>query len=240
MFRIIIYKLSFAILPFPLFILFTINVVYASDVILDPGHSPNRPGAISCTGEKEYKYNDELTNYVIKELEKRNTDYEITRKATQDISLLDRTRGTNEAKLFISIHHDSVQPQFITYLNGNPTTTKAEGYSIFVSRKNNHFNQSIEYANELAKNLYSIGLRPSNHHREKIKGENRQVLDAELGIYIFDDLVVLKNSQSPAILFEAGVIVNPIDEERIRSKEFKTNVSKAIANTISTIQAKNN
>lgn len=228
------YIFSFAMFVFFLYFLFANNIVYASQTILDPGHSPNNPGALSCTGVQEYKYNDELVNYVAKEFESQKIDYTITRKPTQHFSLLDRTKATNDAKIFISIHHDSVQPQFISYLDGNPTSTKAEGYSIFVSRKNKQYNQSVEYARNLAKNLYSMGLRPSKHHGEKIKGENRYALDEDLGIYIFDDLVVLKKSQCPAILLEAGVIVNPVDEKKVGSEEFKTSISKAIMNTINT------
>lgn len=234
MFKNMKYLYPFAIFIFSFYMLIATKIAYALEAILDPGHSPNKPGAISCTDVKEYKYNDELVNYVAKTLEEQKIGYEITRNPTQHASLLERTKGTNDAKVFISIHHDSVQPQFITHLNGNPTSTKAEGYSIFVSRKNKYFNRSAEYARNLAKNLYNMGLRPSNHHGEKIKGENRYALDENLGIYIFDDLVVLKNSQCPAILFEAGVIVNPVDEKKIRTEEFKTIVSKAIANIINT------
>lgn len=217
-----------------LFIFFIIPTfpVYAVDIILDPGHNPNKPGAISCTGVYEYKYNDELTNIIKTTLFNNNIEANMTRTPSQDISLIDRTHGTEDAKLFISIHHDSVQPQFIKYINGNPTTAKAEGYSIFVSRKNKYFQQSVEYAKRLAKNLHDIGLMQSYHHGEKIKGENRLILDKELGIYIYDDLIVLKNSQCPAILFEAGVIVNPLDERRVKEREFKSNVSKAIVDAI--------
>ena len=221
-----------ALFAYFLFFAISTSAACASDIILDPGHNPHQPGAISCTGVYEYKYNDKLAREVEYALNNSNVDTKLTREPQQDKSLTERTLDTQNARLFISLHHDSVQPQFIEYINGHPMSTKAEGYSIFVSRKNKYFNQSVEYAKRLAMNLRAMGLSPSTHHGEKIKGENRQVLDKELGIYIYDDLIVLKKSQCPAILYEAGVIVNPSDEKRVRGKEFKSKVSQAIVNTV--------
>jgi N-acetylmuramoyl-L-alanine amidase len=53
-----------------------------------------------------------------------------------------------------------------------------------------------------------------------------------LGIYAYDDLVVLREAHSPAILFEAGVIINPIDEKYIQSDVFKGKVAKAIRTVV--------
>lgn len=230
------YKIIIILFVFLIFHFIYINKICASEIILDPGHSPNSFGAISCTGEKEYLYNDKLVNYIKNNLDKNNINSTITRMSSQNMSLLERVKSTKSSKLFISIHHDSVQPQFIKHINKYPTSDKANGYSIFISRKNKFFDKSLEYAIDLAKNLRNKGLIPSTHHGEKIKGENREVLDKELGIYIFDDLIVLKKSQCPAILLEAGVIVNPNDEKKVKTENFKLNVSKAIVETIKSIK----
>lgn len=208
------------------------NLANAAQIILDPGHGPSMSGAISCTGEKEYKYNDQLVKAVKSALDRHNLDSEITRKPNQNMSLLERIRNTKDAQLFISLHHDSVQPQFVSQIDGKPTSTRAQGYSLFVSRKNRFFKESLRTARLIAQNLYRMGLRPSKHHGEKIKGENREPLDERLGIYAFDDLVVLKNSQCPALLVEAGVIVNPEDEKLVRTQKYKQQFSRAIANAL--------
>lgn len=77
-----------------------------------------------------------------------------------------------------------------------------------------------------------MGLRPSTHHGENIKGENREAIDKELGIYYFDDLIVVKNSECPALLLEAGVIVNPEDEKLVKTNAYKNIISQAIINSI--------
>ena len=56
------------------------------------------------------------------------------------------------------------------------------------------------------------------HHAEPIGGENRALLDARCGVYQYDDLVVLKDFRSPAVLFEAAVVVNSDEEFVAESK----------------------
>lgn len=202
----------------------------AIEIILDPGHSPGKPGAMSCAGEKEFRYNDGLVSHIYGKFLDRGVRPEITRSSGVDKTLMERVKDTAGKDLFISIHHDSVQPQFMKFKNGFPVSDKGKGYSIFVSRKNGHFKESLAYAKKLAENLYASGLRPSTHHGEKIKGENREAIDARLGIYYFDDLVVLKNAKCPAVLVEAGVIVNPEDEALVRTGQFKENMAQAIIN----------
>lgn len=209
-----------------------INPAYCAEIILDPGHYPAKPGAVSHTGEKELIYNENLVNSIKSEFDRKRIDYKITRQPGQNMTLMPRTKGTKDARLFLSVHHDSVQPQFIQYVDGKPVSDKGEGYSLFVSRKNKYFNESVAYARKIAQNLYKAGLRPSKHHGEKIKGENREALDEKLGIYVFDDLVVLKHSQCPAVLFEAGVLVNPRDEKLVKTAKFKAVVSRAIADAV--------
>lgn len=209
----------------------TMSNIYAINIIMDPGHSPNSPGALSCTGVNEYIYNDTLVNFIINDI-KSNINISKTRDDNQDISLLSRVESTKSTDLFISIHHDSVQPQFIEYVNSNPISFRDKGYSIFVSRKNKYFDKSLQYAKKFAQFLYVNGLRPSKHHGEKIKGENREIVDKLLGIYYFDNLIVLKKANCPALLLEAGVIVNPDDEKKVNTNQFKEMISKSIVNSI--------
>jgi N-acetylmuramoyl-L-alanine amidase len=71
-------------------------------------------------------------------------------------------------------------------------------------------------------------LVPTLHHAEPIAGENRPLLDPALGIYRFDDLVVLKRAAMPAVLIEAGLIVNRADELQLDSASFRQTLAEAI------------
>jgi N-acetylmuramoyl-L-alanine amidase len=215
-------------------LLFAATNLLAFDIVLDIGHTPSKAGAVSATCEKEYNYNRALSLYIMDSL-KNNNNITLSLSSQyqkHEMSFQDRYQSSIGKDLFISIHHDSVQKQFL-HLNadGCPTSNYASGFSIFISRKNPYFAQSLLYAKKLGNGMLIAGFHPSLHHAENIAGENRELLDSQLGIYIFDDLKVLKNSKSPAILLEAGVIVNPAEEMNAKTTIYKEKISKAIAHT---------
>ncbi len=204
--------------------------MYAFDLALDIGHTPLKVGATSSECINEYQYNKSLGSYIKAELPKQNSKIKIFTNCTQEISFLQRYKLSENKDLFIALHHDSVQEIYIKRNQaGCPISDHASGYSLFISRKNPYFKESLSYAQKFSTALIEQGLKPSLHHAEKIEGENRELLDPTLGIYIFDDLKVLRYAQSPAILFEAGVIVNPIDEQSVRTKLYKLKIMNAFS-----------
>ena len=200
----------------------------AFDFIIDPGHSPSKPGTYSCSGGAEYVYNERLVETIVRYLYQQGLRVDLTRQKNGEISLQQRAAKSSGKKLFLSIHHDSAHPKYIKMIKGYPCSNKAYGYSIFVSAKNPYFERSFLYARVLGKMLRAQGLTPSTHHGEPIKGENRHLLDAEAGIYQFDDLIVLKQAKSPAILLEAAVIINPEDDARAKNLNYQLKIAQAI------------
>lgn len=208
-----------------------IQDLFGFNLVLDIGHTPSKTGAKSSTCEQEYSYNRNLSFYLLSSLKNVNnintnlsSEYD-----RQDITFEERYQSTVGKNLFLSIHHDSVQKRYLHFNeNGCPSSDHASGFSIFISRKNPYFKESLSFAKKLGQSLVSEGLHPSLHHAEKIEGENRELLDKKLGIYLFDDLKVLKNAHCPAVLFEAGIIVNPSDEKLIKSDDFKEKITKSI------------
>ncbi len=191
----------------------------AFDIAIDVGHTDRQEGAQSCRCIGEYHYNKNLVDFLQQSLvdERINIDRLMLKNPTFE-QRYNLSRGKD---LFVSIHHDSVQPRYITKNeSGCPNTNYANGFSVFVSRKNPFFIKSLEYAQKFSEKLIEAGYSPSLHHAESISGENRVLLDPKLGIYLFDNLKVLKHASSPAFLFEAGVIVNPIDEQRVLTQSY--------------------
>ncbi len=105
---------------------------------------------------------------------------------------------------------------------------KFSGYSIFVAG-NARFADSVEFATLLADELIARQMKFSAHHAEDIPGERRPLLDPDRGIYRYDELLVLKNTLAPAVLLEAGVIVNRAEELVLASPERRRAVGTAIA-----------
>lgn len=188
-------------------------------VAVDVGHTTRTPGATSARGVPEFEFNRILANKIVSTLKEDGfaKTYLINGDGRID-SLIERCHQAENggADLFLSIHHDSVQPHYLKTwtVRGKPAyyCDQFSGYSLFVSSKNQQFAQSQHAAFEIGKALHSRGLTPTLHHAEQIKGENRTLLNTIFGIYLFDDLIVLKRSSVPAVLLEAGIIINRNDE----------------------------
>ena len=208
-------------------------------VAIDIGHTPKRSGATSASGIKEYLFNKILAFELLYALKDKGYYKSfIINEGGDEIKLINRAKIANDknADLFISIHHDSVQSKFLKRVTIDEVTykycNKFEGYSLFYSKKNRQKKKAITYAKLLADKLMEYGLNPTLHHAQKIKGENREVLDKKRGIYQFANLVVLKKTNMPSILLEAGIIVNTYEEEKLSNVEYRRVIILAIINSI--------
>lgn len=208
-------------------------------IVLDSGHTPKQQGALGVQGIYEVKYNDNLTAQLAQALRQAGFSVILTRTPTQDITLEERTQIANKsnADLFLAIHHDSAQLKYLEKSTSNQlttyhTTTPISGYSIFVSTLNPHSDSSIEFATLLGKNIFKLGRPPATHHAENIQGENRKWLNEALGIYQFDDLIVLKKTTVPAVLLEVGVIVDKEDEAYISNPEKQETIIQSIVSAV--------
>ncbi len=204
-------------------------------VIIDPGHTNKMPGAVSITGKYEVTYNDNLVSMISKALTGAGFDPVLTRNPNQEITLEDRASIANShhALAMLSIHHDSAQGVYLESIEQNgkktyQTRKPISGYSIFVSKKNQEFERSFIFAILLGEELIKLGRKPTLHHAEPIPGEGRPLLDAELGIYQYDDLVVLKQTKIPAVLLEIGVIVDRFDEAYVTRCDHQESIVNAI------------
>jgi len=137
--------------------------------------------------------------------------------------LQDRTRAALGADLFVSIHHDSVRPEFL------PDADLYSGFSLFVSRLNPQLEKSIACASAIGAQMRSIGLAPSRYHADPVFGENRPYADEANGVHFFDNLAVARTAPMPAVLVEAGVIVNRHEEQRLREPQMRARMAEAIA-----------
>jgi N-acetylmuramoyl-L-alanine amidase len=204
-------------------------------VALDVGHTPAKPGAISASGVPEFRFNRALADAVAAALQHRGIASVRLNPAAREVTLKTRTRKAQAAgaTVFLSLHHDSAQPHYLaTAANGYASTDRFRGYSLFISGRNAKALASRRLADSVGAALRQAGFVPSLHHAEPIPGENRPLLDAGLGIYRFDDLVVLRTAPMPALLIEAGIIVNPAEEPWLASAEGRARLAEAIASGV--------
>jgi N-acetylmuramoyl-L-alanine amidase len=208
-------------------------------IALDIGHSIKHPGAYSARGVGEYYFNRAIAAALLRSLKKSGeVDAFIINPQGSSISLGERTRqaASKRATLFLSIHHDSVQPRYVKEWTFDGKTRlysdNFSGFSVFVSRKNRTFTQSLRFARLLGEAMIARGFSPTLHHAEKIPGEGRNLVDKNLGLYEFDDLVVLKTAAMPAVLLECGVIVNRTEEAALQKPEIQQRIADAAAEAI--------
>jgi N-acetylmuramoyl-L-alanine amidase len=198
-------------------------------IAIDIGHTPKSPGAISARGVPEYLFNKNIGTRLQKKLkqDKRFKGSFIINESGENISLSTRAAIANHrgADLLISIHHDSVEPKDLSYwiYHGKIMAhcDKFTGYSIFYSEKNGSPVHSLIFAVVLGSEMLRTGFCPTLHHAEKFTGGDKDLIDKTRGIYKYNQLVVLKNSTMPAVLFECGIIKSRIDELQLSKSKYQ-------------------
>ena len=216
-----------------------VSVAAGPLVVLDPGHTPLQGGATGIRGVQEVVYNDRFSARLAHSLRAAGFDVVLTRQPADSIGLIERAQQANRhpGALFLAIHHDSAQAVFLRQRppqqgGGFQTRRPLAGYSLFVSQRNPQYSASLRLAQRLGGALRALGRPPTLHHAEDIKGERRELLDRELGIYRFDDLVVLAKTTIPAVLLEVGVIVDADDEAYVRNNKNQQAMCRALVTAL--------
>ncbi|MBF0556760.1 MAG: N-acetylmuramoyl-L-alanine amidase [Nitrospirae bacterium] len=211
-------------------------------IAIDAGHTIKHPGATSATGIGEHSFNKKIAALLLGELKKAGFENAfLINEADREVTLKQRAVEANSVKsdLFISIHHDSVQPVYLSQweYDGKKLhySDKYKGFSIFYSKKNKYHEASLLFAKALGSELLERGFSPSLHHAENIPGENRDLIDEKRGIYRFDDLVVLRTTEMPAVLVECGIIVNRYEENLLQDSEYQMKIVGAIVKAIENV-----
>jgi len=214
-----------------------------SKVAIDIGHSKLYPGAISARGKPELEFNVGLARALQRVLTTHQIKSFFIGEDGGMVDLKQRTSraNANGASFFLSIHHDSAQPKYLKSWKwqevDRPYSDNFSGFSLFISRKNPQLTKSLHCARLIGKALKQKGFSPSSHHAEPIRGENREWADKNAGVYYYDDLIVLKTAKVPAVLVEAGVIVNQNEEQNIQRDSTRNRIATAITQGLTSCKA---
>ena len=210
-------------------------------VVIDVGHTIDVPGALSARGMPEYAFNLQLGKDIKQALNDAGFDKTtllITGKAPP-MGLVERAVIANRipADLFLSIHHDSVPDNLIHtwQYDGQDQQYNDDypGYALFISNDNPDHAGSLLFGKFLGKALQAHGLQFTPHYTLPIMGNRRrQLLDADAGVYRFDELVVLRMTRMPALLMEAGSIVNRQEELELGTPERRAATSAAVVTAV--------
>jgi N-acetylmuramoyl-L-alanine amidase len=215
-------------------------------VIIDVGHTLDKPGAVSARGVTEYAFNLQLSKDIEQALVDAGfADARLLVTATAPWrGLFERAIRANDvhADLFIAIHHDSVPDNLMQtweYEGQQHYNDDYPGYALFISNDNVAHAASLEFGHFLGRELQARGLQYTPHYTLPIMGHRRRVLvDAEAGIYRYDQLIVLRQTRMPALLLEAGSIVNRQEELELGTPKRRAATSEAVVAAVTDFCAK--
>lgn len=179
-------------------------------IVIDSGHSSNPKsgteenapgsgimkakdvsGATGLTGLREYKLNQDISNLLKADLEKRGFNVIMTKTdVSQSISNIERAEVGNNAgaNLVIRIHADSF------------SDSSAMGASMLVPPKDS------QYTSGIADLSYSYGNTILNSYISKVPIKNR-------GVVVRKDMTGFNWSKVPVVILEMGFLSNPSDNE---------------------------
>ncbi|MGH8617341.1 MAG: N-acetylmuramoyl-L-alanine amidase [Burkholderiales bacterium] len=208
----------------------------AAPITVDVGHNTQEPGATGARGRVEFEFNRDLAREIGEALKKRGHAPIVSGddgNAAQPAGR--RVKGVNTA-LLLSVHHDSVQEFLLTdwEFEGRKLrySDRFSGFSLFVSRDNPRVQESLKCASAIGAALRGAGFTPSLYHADRQYGENRPFADKDNGVHYFDNLAIVRRAQVPAVLFEAGVIVNRDEELRMRDPAVRAKIANAVADGV--------
>jgi len=207
-------------------------------VVVDVGHTLDVPGAISARGVPEYAFNLRLAGEIREKLVAAGfakTVLLITAEAPP-LGLVQRALRASAlgADLFISIHHDSVPDYLLESWDyeGQPNhfSDRFKGFALFISNDNADRAGSLAFGRLLGQALKARGLSYTPHYTLALMANRRrELLDAAAGVYRYDQLIVLRDTRMPAVLLEAGSIVNRDEELELGTAERRSLISAAVA-----------
>ncbi len=207
-------------------------------IVVDVGHTPESYGALSARNDPEFGFNLRLARLITEKL--KSDGFAATRLLVTDgkarSSLLKRVSEANagRADLFLSIHHDSVPDTLLERWEFDGADSRFSdrfsGHSLFVSQQNPHYAASLKLARLVGAHLKAQGLSYASQYTLPVMGRyRRQLLDKEVGVYRYDNLVVLSRTRSPAVLLEAGSIINRDEEMALSSSGRHETITDAVA-----------
>jgi N-acetylmuramoyl-L-alanine amidase len=207
-------------------------------IVVDVGHTAKSEGATSARNVPEFAFNLHLAQRVEEKLKAAGfagTKLLVTEGRARP-SLVRRVAAANDlpADLFLSIHHDSVPNKLLEdwEFEGKKShfSDRFSGYSVWVSRNNPEFRTSLAFAELLAREMKAQGLDYAHQYTQPIMGHYQHpILNKDTGVYSYDELIVLRKTRMPAVLLEAGSIINRDEELKMDSPERRDIISNGVA-----------
>jgi N-acetylmuramoyl-L-alanine amidase len=192
--------------------------VSGANVVLDPGHGGDEPGAVGPGGTKEKAVNLAVAQATKQQLEALGATVVLTRTADYRITLLSRAAiATNlRPQLFVSIHHNAAP-------DGRRDGPGAETYSQIASPESKRASGLLYEELVRAFEPYEVAWVADRDAGAKYR------LRADGGDYYG---ILNRTDGIPAVLSEAAFITNPPEEELLADPAFQAVEARAITEAV--------
>ena len=202
-------------------------------VAIDVGHYLEEPGATSARGRAELEFNRDLALEIDSAVLGKGLGSFLVGFDGLMSRLSARSVAGAKAGFLLSVHHDSVQPHFLQTWEHEGVERlycdRYSGFSLFVSRKGPYLRRSLACASAIGEEMRRAGFSPSLYHADPIPGERKPFADKANGVHYYDNLIVLKTAKTPAVLLEAGVILNRNEELEMQKDGVRQRIAAAVA-----------
>lgn len=208
-------------------------------VLVDVGHSRSRSGAVSARGRTEFEFNLDMARALFVAL-RRSGDVKVIlfNEEGASMSIRERVRRIKALHplLVISIHHNSIIPNYLDYWTWKGVSRhfcdKFRGASVYFSAENLFADQSRDIAADLRRHMVKAGIILHQHPADELRERGIIAFPAQAGLYRFDDLGVLRGPGCPAVLLECGMIVNRDEELLLRDRKYQRKLAAAVAQAV--------
>ena len=213
-------------------------------IVLDPGHGGNDPGAI---GRRSHSKEKDLTLQLARKLEAILQDAGIKVIMTRDsdifIPLPRRSEIANKsgADFFVSVHINASRSRslrgFECYYLSNATDDNARALEAFENTTLKMDEAaSAEHSKLLDKTLWDMTLTENRLESAGLANSICDSIDASLAIgnrgVRTARFYVLKHTNIPAVLVEAGYVSNKYEELKLKDPEFLNRIAESVAQGI--------
>ncbi len=214
-------------------------------VVIDPGHGGVDPGAIGISGTFESHVALKAAHVVKRTLESSGRYIAmLTRSRDIYIPLRDRFRKAEKvgAELFISLHADSINNPKIRGASVYTLSEKAsdkEAEALAAKENRSDIIAGVDLS-EQSDTVASVLISLRQRHTKDESAHFARFMVDNLGKSVrllrnthrFAGFAVLKSPDVPSVLVELGYLSNRTDEKLLKTKKYRTKISKAMLRAI--------
>ena len=172
------------------------------NIAIDPGHGGSEYGAIGCLGDKEKDIVLDIAKNLEKELTKRGANVIMTRTDDTYLGLKERVDITNYSDASVFISIHA------NALPDGADPNKNSGTSVYY-----YYDQ----AKTLAGNILASMITELSLNNDKVRQAS---------------FAVVRNTNALSVLVETAYLINPEDNSKLISQDFRKNCAKAIADGV--------